>query len=66
MRQTYDRLRNHFGCTLCYSKVMRLKWTLVSVRLEIVLMLTEDRCTFCAEHTTGSKIILDTPNRTLR
>ena len=38
---------------------------LVSVRLQIVLMLTQDRCTVCAEHTTGSKIVLDTPDRTL-
>ena len=51
---------------LWYSKVMRLKWTLVFVRLEIVLMLMEDRCTFCAEHTTGSKIILDIPDGTPR
>ena len=26
----------------------------------------EDRCMVCAEHTIGSKIILDTPNRTPR
>ena len=34
---------------------------LVSVRLEIVLMLTQDRCMVCAEHTTGSKFILTHP-----
>jgi hypothetical protein len=28
---------------------------LVSVRLEIVLILTRDSCTICVEHTTGSK-----------
>jgi hypothetical protein len=33
---------------------------LVLVRLEKVLILTQDRCTVCAEHTVGSKIILDT------
>jgi hypothetical protein len=27
--------------------------------LEVVLTLTQDRCTICAKHTTGSKIILD-------
>jgi hypothetical protein len=27
--------------------------------LEIVLTLTQDRCTVCAEHTIGSEIILD-------
>ena len=34
--------------------VMRLKW-----KLEIVLILTQDRCTVCAEHTKGLEIILD-------
>ena len=34
---------------------MRLKWKLVSVRLEIVLILTQDRCMVCAEHTIGSE-----------
>ena len=29
-----------------------------SVRLEIVLMLVQDRCTVYAEHTIGSEIIL--------
>jgi hypothetical protein len=32
----------------------------LSVCLEIVLMLLEDRCMFCAEDTISSKIILDT------
>ena len=41
---------------------MRLKWKLVSVFLEIVLILMKDRCTVCAEHTIGSEIILDAPN----
>jgi hypothetical protein len=35
---------------------------LVSVRLETVLVSVQDRCTVCAEHTTGSEIILDTPD----
>ena len=33
--------------------MMRLKWKLVSVYLEIVLILTQDRCTVCAEHLIG-------------
>ena len=33
----------------------RLKWKLVSVYLEIVLILTQDRCTDCAEHTIVSE-----------
>jgi hypothetical protein len=32
---------------------------LISVRLEIVLTLTQDRCTVCVEHTIGLEIILD-------
>ena len=34
---------------------MRLKWKLVSVRLEIVLMLSQDRCTVWIERIIGSK-----------
>ena len=32
---------------------MRLKWKLVSVRFEIVLILTQDRWTVCVERTLG-------------
>jgi hypothetical protein len=32
---------------------------LCSVRLEIVLILTQDRCTVCTERTIGSKIVWD-------
>ena len=39
---------------------------LVSVNLEIVLILTQDRCTVCAERTIGYEIILDAPNGTPR
>jgi hypothetical protein len=41
-----------------------LRWKLVSVRLEIVLILTLDRCTVCAECTIGLEIILDAPDGT--
>jgi hypothetical protein len=34
----------------------------VLVYLEIVLILMQDRCTVCAKHTIGSKIILDAPD----
>jgi hypothetical protein len=44
--------------------VTRLKWKLVLVFLDIVLVLTQDRCTVCVEHTIGSKIILDAPDGT--
>ena len=33
-----------------------------SVSLEMVLVLVQDRCMVCAEHTIGSKIVLDAPN----
>jgi hypothetical protein len=36
------------------------------VRVEIVLILTQDRCTVCTEHTIGSEIILDAPDGTPR
>jgi hypothetical protein len=35
---------------------------LCSVRLEIVLILTQDRCTVCTERTIGSQIVWDAPN----
>ena len=46
--------------------VTRLKWNLVSVQLEIVLVLTQDRCTICVEHTIGTEIVLDAPDATPR
>ena len=44
----------------------KLKCKLVSVRLEIVLILTQDWCTVCAERIIGSEIVLDTPDGTPR
>jgi ABC-type amino acid transport system permease subunit len=43
----YHRLKNHFGCTQWYSSVTRLNSYLVSIRLEIVLALMQDRCMVC-------------------
>ena len=40
----------------------RLNWKLVSVRLEIVLILTQGSCTVCVERTIGSEIALDAPD----
>ena len=37
-----------------------------SVRLEMVLVLVQDRCTVCAKRTVSSEIILDTPNHAPR
>ena len=44
----------------------RIKWKLVSVLSEIVLILMEDRCTVCVERTIGSEIILEAPEGTPR
>ena len=43
-----------------------VKWKLVSVRLKIVLVLVQDRCTVCAKRTIGSEIVLDAPDGTPR
>jgi hypothetical protein len=45
LRRTYHRFENHFG--------------LISVRLETLLVLVQDRCKVCAKCTIGSEIILD-------
>ena len=44
------------------SHVLLPKFWCKQVRLEIVLILTQDRCMVCAEHTIGSEIILDAPD----
>ena len=43
----------------------RLKWKLILVCLEIVLILTQDRCTVCVECTIGQEMILDAPDELL-
>ena len=35
-----------------------VKWKLVSVHFDVVLISTQDRCTVCAERTIGSEISL--------
>jgi hypothetical protein len=64
LRRMYHRLRNHFGCTYWISYVTLVMWNLVSIHLETVVMLVQDRCTVCAKH--RSEIILDTPDGTPR
>jgi hypothetical protein len=39
---------------------------LISILLEIVLILTQDRCTVCAERIIGSEIVLDAHDGTPR
>jgi hypothetical protein len=34
-------------------------WNLISVHLELVLVVVQDRCTVCAKCTIGSEIALD-------
>ena len=46
--------------------MMRLKWKLVSVRLEIVLILTQDRCMVCAERMITRKSFWTHPMKLLR
>ena len=40
----------------------RLNWKPISVRVEIVLILTQDRCMVCVKPTIGSEINLDEPD----
>ena len=42
----------------------RLKWKLVSVLSNIVLILMPDRCTVCVECTIGSEIVFHAPKVT--
>ena len=58
----YHRLRYYLGRTRWYFQVTKLNWKLVSVCLEIVLILTQDRYTVCAERTIDSEIVLDECN----
>ena len=58
------RLGNHFGSTRWNSQVTRLKWNLVSVRLEIVLVLVQDRCIVWANQ--GLEILSEAPDGTPR
>ena len=60
----YHRLKYHFERTRWYSQVMRLKWKIDSVLLEIVLILMQDQWTVCVERTIGSDVILDAPDGT--
>ena len=39
---------------------------LVSIRLDMVLVSVQDRCTVCAKHAIGLEIVLDAPDGTPR
>jgi len=62
LRLLHHSLRNHFGCTIWYSWMKRLKWKLGSVSLEIVLTLMQGRCMVYMEHTICFEINLDAPD----
>ena len=64
LRLMHHSVRNHFGRTLWYSLVKRLKWKLGSVSLEIVLILMQGRCMVCMEHTICLEINFDAPDGT--
>ena len=65
LRLMHHRLRNHFGRT-CWIFGKRLKWKLGFICLQIVLILMQDRCMICMEHTICSEINLDAPDGTPR
>jgi hypothetical protein len=66
LRLMYHWLGNRIGCTRWNSKVTWVMSNLISVRLELVLVSEQYRCTVCAECTIGSEIVLDAPYRTPR
>ena len=66
LRQMYHRLRNHFGHTRSYHKLTGLKWKVVSVLSDKVLILMQERSTVCVKHTIGSEIVLDATDGTPR
>jgi hypothetical protein len=64
LHQMYHGLRNCFGYIGWYSWVMRLKWNLVSVCLETLLVSVQDWYTICAKCSIASEIVLDAPDST--
>ena len=65
LRLMHHSLRNHFGCTYWYfGGEAQVQARLIC--LEIVLILMQDRCMICKEHTICLEIHLDAPNGTPR
>jgi len=58
-------IRNHLDAPVGTS-VKRLMWKLGLICLEIVLILMQDICMICMEHTICLEINLDAPDRTPR
>ena len=65
LHQTWNRLGSRFGCTRLISKATWVKWKLILLRLEMVLVLAQNMCTVCAECTMGMEIVLDVLDGTL-
>ena len=65
LRRTYHTLGNRFGRTRWNSLLMWVMWNPRSVRLEMVLVLVQDRCTVYAKRTIRSDIVFDAPDGTL-
>ena len=60
------RLGNHFGHNRWYFYMTWVRWKLVSICLEILLISVQDRCPVYAECTMGKEIDLGTPDGTPR
>jgi hypothetical protein len=63
--QTYHKLRNCFGRTQ-WNLVTWVKWNLIVVRVETMLVSVQDRCMVCTKRIIGSENILDAPDGTSR
>jgi hypothetical protein len=46
--------------------VTLVMWNLISIHLETVVVLVQDRCMVCAKRTIGTEIVLDAPDGTPR
>ena len=64
LHRTWNRHRSRFGCTQWNSKATWVKWKLILLRLEMVLISAQDRCIVCAECNMGMEIILAVPDGT--
>jgi hypothetical protein len=59
VQRKYHRLENHFQPTQWNSSVTRVLWNLVTISLETVFVLLQDRCRVCAKRTISIEIVLD-------
>jgi hypothetical protein len=66
LRQMCHGHGNLLRHTYWYSKVMCVKWRVILVYLETVLIKAQDRCTVCAKCTMGMENFSGTPNGTSR